>query len=186
MSKFYPILQPAHREFISAQHLFFVGTAAQDGRVNISPKGNDSLRILNDKQVVWLNHTGSGNETSAHVQHQPRMTIMFCAFEKQPLTLRLYGKPTAIHQADALWQEYIALFPVSAGARQLFLLDIDSVQTSCGMSTPEFSYVGEREILLPWYEKQGKAEIQDYWIRKNHTSIDGMPTNIATLSGLDK
>ena len=110
MSKFYKELDGKLQEFIAKQKIFFVGTAAPEGRVNVSPKGLDSLRILNAKQLIWLNLTGSGNETAAHVLEQARMTLMFCSFEGKPLILRVYGKARAIHARDEEWAEWSALF----------------------------------------------------------------------------
>ena len=100
MGQRYSELSDKHVEFIAQQKLFFVGTATADSRVNISPKGMDSFRVINNKRVVWLNVTGSGNETAAHVQVTPRMTVMFCAFEGAPLILRLYGTAKVIHKAS--------------------------------------------------------------------------------------
>jgi len=155
-----------------------VGTAGNEGRVNLSPKGMDSLRILNDHQVIWLNLTGSGNETAAHLLEQSRMTLMFCAFEGNPLILRIYGKARAIHPRDAEWEEQITLFPKYPGSRQIFLLDIDSVQTSCGFAVPNYSYKEDREELINWSEKLGEEGVKNYWEEKNQVSIDGKPTGI--------
>jgi len=97
-------------DFINRQHMFFVATATADGRVNVSPKGMDSLRVLNANRVLWLNVTGSGNETAAHLQSKDRMTIMFCAFEGAPLILRLYGQVRMVVPSDAEWQALYGLF----------------------------------------------------------------------------
>ncbi|MCB1639459.1 MAG: pyridoxamine 5'-phosphate oxidase family protein, partial [Thiothrix sp.] len=121
-------------DFIRDQKVFFVGTAPDDGRVNLSPKGMDSLRVLDASHVAWLNVTGSGNETAAHVQENGRMTLMFCAFEGNPLILRLYGKARVYHQHDPEWAGWYERFEPIPGARQVFVLDIDLVQTSCGMA----------------------------------------------------
>lgn len=178
MAKQFAQLTPPLIQFIERQHIYFVGTATADSRVNISPKGMDSLRILSEKQVVWLNVTGSGNESAAHVQHQPRMTIMFCAFTGAALILRLYGQARVIHKLDEEWAQYIGLFPNLPAARQIFVLDIDMVQTSCGLATPYFDYVGEREDLNEKHEKLGEAKIEQYWVDKNQLSIDGIATDI--------
>nr|WP_194362736.1 pyridoxamine 5'-phosphate oxidase family protein [Neptunicella marina] len=167
-----------HIEFIQQQKLFFVGTATDSSKVNISPKGMDSFRVLNDKQVAWLNVTGSGNETAAHVQTHPRMTIMFAAFEGNPLILRLYGQASAIHQTDKQWAQLYSLFPAHPGARQIFILDVDMVQSSCGMAVPFYDYVGEREQLTDWSHKKGEDGIRQYWEKKNQTSLDGIASNI--------
>ncbi len=165
-------------DFVSNQKIFFVGTATSDSRINISPKGLDSLRILNSNRIVWLNVTGSGNETSAHVQQNSRMTIMFAAFEGKPLILRLYGQVKVIHKNDSEWDALISLFPPIPGARQIFDLSVDLVQTSCGMGVPYFDYVDERAQLDKWADKQGEKGLEKYWRDKNQVSLDGLATNI--------
>ena len=166
------------KTFIEKQPLFFVGTAADEGRVNISPKGMDTFRILGDNKIAWLNLTGSGNETAAHLLKNTRMTIMFCAFEGNPNILRIYGKGKAIHPKDQAWKDAISLFPNIPGARQIFDITVESAQDSCGMSIPFYEYKGERNELNNWAEEQGKDKIAKYWKDKNQTSIDGFPTNI--------
>jgi hypothetical protein len=183
MGKRYDSLSDKHIEFIARQQIFFVGTATADSRVNISPKGMDSLRVLGPNRVVWLNVTGSGNETAAHVQLNPRMTIMFCAFEGEPLILRLYGKARAIHHNDAEWPEMISLFPALPGARQVFDVAIDLVQSSCGFGVPFFDYAGEREQLNEWAVKKGEDGIHQYWADRNAVSLDGLPTHILEKNG---
>lgn len=183
MGQKYSELSEKHVEFIAQQKLFFVGTATADSRVNISPKGMDSFRVINKKRVVWLNVTGSGNETAAHIQHNPRMTIMFCAFEGAPLILRLYGAAKVIHKTCADWQELQTLFPPLPGARQIFDLEVDLVQSSCGMAVPYFSYDGDRELLSDWAVKRGDEGIKEYWVQKNQFSLDGMPTHIVKHGG---
>jgi hypothetical protein len=178
MGKQFPELSDEHIAFIRAQKLFFIGTATADSRVNVSPKSMDSLRVLNGRQVAWLNVTGSGNESAAHVQIDPRMTIMFCAFEGAPLIMRLYGQARVLHPRDAEWDELIALFPPLPGARQIFVLDIDLVQTSCGAGVPLFDYAGDRETLNEWSRKKGEVGVRQYWQDKNQFSIDGIPTHI--------
>jgi hypothetical protein len=178
MAKQYSHIADTLQNFIQQQKLFFVGTAASDGRVNISPKGMDSLRVVDQNQVVWLNLTGSGNETSAHVQLSPRMTLMFCAFEGSPMILRLYGNARVIHRLDEQWETLAALFPDYTGSRQLFQLDVDLVQTSCGFGVPFYQYAGEREQLNEWARKKGPQGIEEYWQEKNQLSIDGFPSDI--------
>ena len=166
------------RAFIEAQQLFVVATAAPQGRVNVSPKGMDSLRVLAPNRVVWLNVTGSGNETAAHLLEHPRMTIMFCAFEGKPLILRLYGQAKAYHPHDPEWAELIGLFPPLPGARQLIDLKVESVQTSCGMAVPLYRFEEQREELNHWAEKKGTAGIRAYWQEKNKVSLDGKRTGM--------
>jgi hypothetical protein len=171
-------LSTEHIAFIEAQKLFFVGTATADSRVNISPKGMASLRVLGASRVIWLNLTGSGNETAAHVQVCPRMTLMFCAFEGQPLILRLYGSARTIQHGEADWEELFAHFEPLAGARQIFDLAIERVQTSCGMAVPRYSFAGERRDLDAWARRKGPAGLERYWQQKNRRSIDGLPAPI--------
>ena len=178
MSKFYTELDEKLQEYVADQKIIFVGTAASDGRVNVSPKGMDSLKVLNKNQLIWLNLTGSGNETAAHILEKSRMTLMFCSFEGKPLILRVYGKARAIHPRDEEWSEWIKLFPDYPGSRQIFLLDIDSAQTSCGFAVPNYKYQEDRSDLVYWTEKIGDEGVKNYWKEKNQTSIDGKPTRI--------
>ena len=178
MGKQYAALGSHLQSFIEAQKLFFVATAGCDGRVNVSPKGLDSLRVLGENTVIWLNGTGSGNETAAHLLENNRMTLMFCAFEDNPMILRLYGTAEIYHPRDAGWEEFIGLFPPLKGSRQLFKLHVDLVQTSCGFGVPFFDYAGERPNLPEWAERKGEAGILEYWQEKNQTSLDGKPTQI--------
>lgn len=158
--------------------MFFVGSAAQDGRVNISPKGLDSLRVMGPNRVVWRNLTGSGNETSAHLREVNRITLMFCAVEGPPMILRLYGSAETIHPRDEKWEELNGLFAPAVNARQLYDVTVDLVQTSCGYAVPFFDFVSERDTLTKSAEKKGPDGIKAYWAEKNTESIDGMPTGI--------
>lgn len=166
------------QEFIQRQKIFFVGTAATEGRVNISPKGTDSFRIIDQNKIVWLNLTGSGNETAAHLLKERRMTVMFCAFEGKPMILRLYGQAKIYHRREAEFHRYIQLFPENVGSRQIIEMDIDLVQTSCGFAVPFMDYIEERTALNSWSAKQGPAGIERYWENKNTRSIDGFETEI--------
>lgn len=178
MGKKYSEINDRLLQFIEAQKLYFVATAAAEGRVNVSPKGMDSLRVVSPNRVVWLNLTGSGNETAAHVQQDPRMTLMFCAFEGAPMILRLYGRARAVHRNDADWSALYRLFTPQPGARQIFDLDVDLVQTSCGMGVPLFEYGGDRDALQRWALNKGEAGIEQYWSDRNQVSLDGVPTGI--------
>ncbi len=178
MAQQYTEISDKLKTFIEQQKIFFVGTAAADGRVNVSPKGMDSLRVIGKNRVIWLNVTGSGNETAAHVQELPRMTLMFTSFEGTPMILRLYGQARVIHQQDNEWQTLYASFSPLPGARQIFDLDVDLVQTSCGMAVPLFDFCEERQLLNDWAIKRGEAGIKAYWDEKNQHSIDGKPTYI--------
>ena len=176
MAKFYPALTEQHLHFIRCQHIFFTATAPVAGRINLSPKGMDSLRILGPNRVAYLDLTGSGNETAAHVLENGRMTLMFCSFDADPLILRLYGQSRAVHPRDADWSVLRSHFPALPGERQIIELDIDSVQTSCGYAVPQYVYTGERDTLARWVEKKGPNGILEYWRAKNQTSIDGLPS----------
>ena len=178
MAKQYPGIPERLAHFIAEQKIFFVATATQDSRVNVSPKGLDSLRILSPNRVVWLNLTGSGNESAAHVQTDPRMTLMFCAFTGDPVILRLYGMARAVHRADPDWEALSALFPPLPGARQIFDVAIDLVQTSCGFGVPYFDFAGDRTDLRVWTEKKGDEGVRRYWQERNALSIDGIETGI--------
>ena len=164
---------------IEAQKIFVVGTAASDGRVNVSPKGMDTFKVLGPNRVVWLDVTGSGNETAAHVTEFPRMTIMFATYEGAPLILRLYGTARVVHQQDADWSELVGLFDTFPGVRQIFDVAVDLVQASCGMAVPYYDYVGERELLNQWAERKGPEGIKAYWQEKNLVSLDGKQTGMA-------
>lgn len=163
------------KTFIEAQKIYFVATAAADGRVNVSPKGMDSLRVVDGNRVIWLNITGSGNETAAHISESSRMTLMFCSFDSDPLILRLYGTAREIQPGDAEWQVLYEKFSPIAGARQIFDMQVELVQTSCGFAVPFFDYQGEREKLKEWAEKKGPEGIEQYWRDKNSVSLDGKP-----------
>ncbi len=173
-------LNRSFRSFIDRQSLFFVATAAPEGRVNMSPKGLESLQVLSDTPILWLNVSGSGNETAAHVLQSPRMTLMFCAFEGDALILRVYGTARVIHRRDPDWDQLYARFPDYAGARNIFDLTVDLVTTSCGTGVPEMSFVRHRADteLVPWYAKMSKREMEEFWDRKNKISLDGDPTGL--------
>lgn len=167
-------------DFIARQRMFFVATAARGGRVNVSPKGLDSLRVLDANRVVWLNGTGSGNETAAHVLDSPRMTLMFCAFEDKPLILRLYGMAHAVHNGDADWDELLTLFPPMRGARNVFDMRVDLAQTSCGFGVPLLEYAEQRTLMDSWARNKGADGLARYQEETNRVSIDGYPTGLPT------
>lgn len=171
-------LNGTFRAFIERQKLFFVATAAETGRVNLSPKGADSLRILDDKRILWLNFSGSGNETAGHILRQNRITMMFCAFDGNALILRLYGTARVIHPRDADWDELIGQFPKMAGSRQMFDVTIEAVQTSCGTGVPIMAFERDRvgDELLSYYEDMGPEGVEAYWRKKNTETIDGFDT----------
>ena len=166
--------------FIQQQPMFFVGTAAPDGQVNISPKGMKTLHILSDRKIRWLNLSGSGNETAAHLRQSNRMTLMFCAFNGDAKILRVYGRCFATHHYETDWNSKIVDFPKLAGSRQIFDLEIDMVQVSCGSGVPVMRFERDRgsQELVPFYEKMGSEGVTEYWRKKNMLSIDGFPTGV--------
>lgn len=165
-----------HRRFIERQKIFFVATAAREGSVNLSPKGQSSLAVRDPQRILWLNFTGSGNETAAHLLDTNRITLMWCAFEGPPLILRVYGRARAIHPDHPEWSDCAAVIPAPTGARQYFDVAIDRVLTSCGYGVPLYAFEGERSAMTRWAEKKGESGIRDYWEEKNRASLDGLPT----------
>ncbi len=178
MGKIFEKLSSAHRDFIEKQKVFFVATAATEGSVNLSPKGLDSLRVLDEHYLVWLNLTGSGNETAAHIKQNPRMTLMFCAFEGPPLILRIHGQAEMFQQGHLEWEHYASLFPSSVSTRQFYKVKIERVITSCGFGVPLMAFKEERTLLPEWAEKKGEEGIKQYWKEKNQKSFDGFDTDI--------
>ncbi len=185
MGKLYDRITPELVDFVAAQRMFFVATAAADGRVNVSPKGLDSFRVLGPNRVAWLNGTGSGNETAAHLAAVNRMTLMFCSLEERPWILRLYGTARTVQPGDADWAELSGLFPPLLGARQVFDVAVDSCQTSCGFGVPLFDYVGQRDLMPSWAERKGPDGLRRYQREKNAVSLDGLDAHLpeAVLRG---
>ena len=171
-------LKDQHIQFIREQHMFFVGTADSGGYINVSPKGMDTVRGIIPAEVAWLNRTGSGNESAAHVSENGRMTIMFCSFGKQPLIMRLYGRASVVHPRDDGWAELLALFPEHLGSRQIFRLPLELVQTSCGYAVPRYDLRDHRPTLKKWAENKGSDGIEQYWQERNTMTLDGKPTGI--------
>lgn len=176
---FFDTLPPTLRDFIEAQHIFFVATAPADGRVNLSPKGMDTFRVLSPNRVAYLDLTGSGNETAAHLLENGRVTLMFCSFGAKPLILRLYGRGVSHPPGSAAFEELASLFPTLEGTRQIFDIEVDSVQSSCGYAVPQMELVAERQTLVESARKKGEAGMADYRRRKNQISIDGRPTGLS-------
>ncbi|MCV6610042.1 MAG: pyridoxamine 5'-phosphate oxidase family protein [Amphritea sp.] len=174
----FEMLEQKHIEFIQQQKMYFIGTAATEGFVNVSPKGIDSFRVLGKNRVAWLNLTGSGNESAAHVLDNDRMTVMFCSFEKQPLILRLYGRAQVFHERDSQWTELLTLFPDYVSARQVFVVDIDLVQSSCGFAVPYYEYKEQRPTLLRWADNKGRDGVLEYQRERNRLSLNGFDTGI--------
>ena len=176
MGKNYDALTDEHREWIAEQKLFFVATAAlaADGHVNMSPKGYDTFRVIDERTVAYLDLTGSGIETIAHLRENRRLTVMFCGFEGRPRILRLYGTGTPVLHGEPGFDELAAFWGPPPGARAVIRLDIDLVRSSCGFSIPFMDYAGERETLGEWAEKKGPDGIAAYWADRNAVSIDGL------------
>lgn len=178
MAKQFDRIEDDHRSFIEAQHMFFTGSAAPDGRVNISPKGMDSLRVMGPNRILWLNLTGSGNETAGHLLEHPRMTLMWCSFTTRPMILRCYGTARTVQEGDADWAGLLEHFPAHRSARQIYDVSVDLVQTSCGYAVPFMEYVSERDTMQKWVDGKSDAELRDYWKQKNTATIDGKPTGV--------
>jgi hypothetical protein len=181
MAKQYAQIEPPLRAFVERQQMFFVATAADGGRVNLSPKGLDALRVLDPDTVVYLDRTGSGNETAAHLRHDGRLTLMFCAFEGPPRILRLYGRGRALPAGTAEYARILAdAFggEEPLGARQIVQLDVELVQTSCGFGVPLYTYQGERTALDKWAESKGADGLETYRREHNARSIDGLTTGL--------
>jgi hypothetical protein len=178
MAQQFDAISERHRTFIERQPMFFVATAARDGHVNVSPKGLDSFRVLGPNRVAWLNGTGSGNETAAHLLDTNRMTLMFCSFEREPQILRLFGSARTVQPGDADWDELVGLFPPLPGSRQVYDVAVDLVLTSCGYGVPLMQATGQRELMPTWATKKGQDGLAAYRAEKNTTSLDGLPTGL--------
>ena len=171
-------IQTEHQRFIERQKIFFVATAAKEGRVNVAAKGMDTLRVVDPNRIVWLNLTGAENETAAHLADAARMTLMWCSFDRNPLVLRAYGDAVATHLRDAGWGELIALFPTIPGARQILDLHVNMVLTSCGFGVPLFEFSGQRDTLIRWADKKGEEGLMTFWKERNQLSLDNKPTGL--------
>ena len=179
MAKQFGRMEPQHREFILQQRIFFAASAAAEGRVNVSPKDGAALQILSTSSVAYLDQTGSGNETAAHLRANGRLTLMFCAFAGAPMILRLYGQGKVLARGGSAYCNLLASAFANGerpGSRQIVVLDINLVQTSCGYGVPLFEYVDERRTLTRWAEAKGEAGLEEYRRLKNAFSIDGLPT----------
>lgn len=177
MGKLYPTIDNDLREFLLRQPLFFVATAplAENGHVNLSPKGLDSFRVLTDTTVAFADLTGSGVETIAHLKENGRIVFMFCAFEGPPKIVRLHGRGEAIQPGDAEFNELSAAFAPLPGLRSIIRVACDRISDSCGFGVPLMEFQGHRDQLTNWASKKGEEEVSDYRRRKNRTSIDGLP-----------
>ncbi|MDF2493688.1 pyridoxamine 5'-phosphate oxidase family protein [Sphingomonas sp.] len=182
MADFFPALTEAHSAFIARQPIFFVATTAADARINLSPKGMDTFRVLDANTVAYLDVAGSGNETNAHLLADGRITIMFCAFDQPALIFRIYGRGRAVLPQDAEWAALYAQFPPLPGTRQIFVVAIDQVQTSCGWGVPQMTLDHPRETLNKYNAKYSNEERLSYWQSARTSSIDGL--HVRTPDGL--
>jgi Pyridoxamine 5'-phosphate oxidase len=180
MAKVWNEITPELQSFITQQPIFFVASAplAPDGHINLSPKGLNRVQVLSPKQVAYLDLTGSGNETSAHLQENGRITLLFCAFEGNPMILRLYGQGRVILPEHPEWEPLQNHFDPLPGARQIMVIDVQRVQTSCGFGIPLLDYQGQREVLVDWAAKKGPDAVAQYQQEKGAQSIDGLVTPI--------
>jgi Pyridoxamine 5'-phosphate oxidase len=177
--EFFPALTEDHIAFVTKQPVFFVATAAADARINLSPKGMDSFRVLSPNQVGYLDVGGSGNETHAHLAADGRITIMFCAFDRPALIFRIYGHGRAVLPQDKNWDAVSAPFTLLPGTRQIFVIDVESVQTSCGWGVPFLSFDRERETLRKYHASNETPERLEVLAGRTK-SIDGLPTRPQT------
>jgi len=181
MAEFFESLTEAHRAFLAKQPVFFVATAAEGARINLSPKGMDCFRVLDDKTVAYLDVAGSGNETNAHLAADGRITIMFCAFDNPALIFRIYGRGVAVLPQDADWPAHARHFALLPGTRQIFRIAVETVQTSCGWGVPHMEMVRERETLSKYHVKHGdEVRFGKYAVRTY--SIDGLPVRNPTVA----
>jgi Pyridoxamine 5'-phosphate oxidase len=177
MGKTYEAISPDLSAWISEQHVFFVATAplAADGHVNTSPKGLDCLRVIGPRQVAYLDLTGSGAETIAHVRENGRIVLMFCAFSGAPKIVRLHGKGTVITRTSSKWTEWSGTFPRMAAPRSIIVVDVTRISDSCGYGVPRMDFLEDRDVLSRWAETKGPAALPEYRREKNANSIDGLP-----------
>jgi predicted pyridoxine 5'-phosphate oxidase superfamily flavin-nucleotide-binding protein len=177
MGKTYDRLEDKHVAFIRAQKLFFVATAPRDdgGHINVSPKGYDSLRIVNERCVEWVDLGGSGIETQAHLQENGRITLMFCAFDGPANILRVYGNGTAIDFDHPDFADAMAAFPAFDRARAVIRIEVSRVSDSCGWGVPFYEFKGEREQLKRWVDDKPFDEWKARRHASNGKSIDGLP-----------
>ncbi len=179
MAKFYDEITEPMKKFIDAQHMFFVASAplSAEGHVNVSPKGRENLKVLSSHSVAYLDLIGSGNETSAHMLENGRVTFMWCAFDGPPNIVRLFGKGRTVLPSDPEWAELRPLFRDDfINVRQIIVAEIHKTMTSCGYGVPFMEYVGERDTMERWAETKGEDGLIAYQCEKNTTSLDGLPT----------
>lgn len=176
MGKVFTELNDQLIDWIGRQPMFFVATAPADGgHVNLSPKGYDTLRVLDPTTAAYLDLTGSGAETIAHTRQNGRITLMLCAFDGPARILRLFGTAAAHPAGSERFEELRPRFADLPGARSIVVVDLERVQTSCGYAVPKMELVEDRSMLADWATKRGPEGIEEYWGEKNAVSIDGLP-----------
>lgn len=178
--EFFDRVNDDHRGFIAKQPVFFVATAAEGARINLSPKGMDSFRVLDEATVAYLDLGGSGNETQAHLAADGRITIMFCAFDNPALILRIYGHGRAVLPQDAGFAELYARFDPLPGTRQVFVIDVESIQTSCGWGVPRMTLDAERQTLVKYHAQYDPVAYLEK-VATRTSSIDGLPVRPQTV-----
>lgn len=187
MGKLYPAIDESLRDFVARQHVFFVASAPNDanGHVNCSPKGLDCLRILGPTTVAYLDYTGSGAETIAHLRENGRIVIMFCSFEGPPKIVRFHGKGRVIEAHEPEFAELAGAFDPQLGARSIIHVDVDRISDSCGFGVPLMRYEADRTQLGAWSERKGAEGLAAYRAERNAVSIDGLPAvrNAAVRGG---
>jgi hypothetical protein len=177
MGKVYEAIDEKLAAWIQQQHIFFVATAprSDEGLVNCSPKGLDTFRILDPQTVAYLDLTGSGVETIAHLKENGRIVIMFCAFTGAPDIVRLHGKGSVLEPDHPDFAELIGRFPTLPGVRSIIRVAVQRVSDSCGYGVPRYSYQDERDALIKYAENKGPAGMAAYRAQKNKRSLDGLP-----------
>ncbi|PTQ74730.1 pyridoxamine 5'-phosphate oxidase family protein [Celeribacter persicus] len=186
MAKFFKTITDTLRRIVERQRIFFVATAAEGARVNVSPRPTaDTLRITGPNEAMYLDMTGSGAETAAHLRADGRMTMMFCSFEEQPMIIRFFGTGRSVlkgtEEFDTLLNNYFDGKDLP-GSRQIVVLTVEETQSSCGYGVPFFEYTGERSTLRDWSERKSDAEIAEYLEQKNLVSQDGLPTGFEAVA----
>ena len=176
--KIFEAIDARMTEWIEAQHMFFVATAplAADGHLNLSPKGLDSFRILGPREIAYVDLTGSGAETIAHLRENGRIVVMFCAFEGPPRIVRLHGRGVAVVPGDPDYDALVARFPAILGTRAVIRIALDRIADSCGYAIPLLAYQGERDQLTAWAAHKGPDGLRAYRAEWNTKSIDGLPS----------
>jgi hypothetical protein len=176
MGKVYNSIDGTLRSFIDAQRMFFVATApSAGGHLNLSPKGLDTLRVIDGKTVAYLDYVGSGAETIAHLRENGRIVIMMCAFEGAPKIVRLHGRGETIEPADADYATLTAMFPTGISGRSIIRVRVKRISDSCGYGVPLYRFQGERDQLGAWAERTGEDGLLEYQRKNNRRSIDGLP-----------